>query len=111
MVRAGGVTSQGVYTNMEELKLTSNRKGSIKPIVEAALENELRIVESGIRRTQRNLMKFEQKHNIETQTFIAEYEDDNLPENLEYIDWIGEFRMLSRLKEKADALKSIHIEN
>jgi hypothetical protein len=68
-------------------------------------------VEAGIRRTQQNLLAFEQKHNIETQTFIAEYEDDKLPENMEYIDWIGEFRMLSRLMEKADVLKSIQIEN
>lgn len=93
---------------MEALTLISDRDRPIKPIVEAALENELRLVQAGIRQTKRNLAQFERKHNIETQAFVTEYENDNWPETMESIEWIGEFRLLARLMEKAEAIESVH---
>ena len=35
------------------------------------------------------------------------YENDELPESLEFAEWIGEYRLLSRLREKADAYRGI----
>lgn len=40
---------------MAELTLISSRKRPLKPLVEAALNNELRLLEAGIRRTQQRL--------------------------------------------------------
>jgi hypothetical protein len=34
-----------------------------------------------------------------------------MEENLESAEWIGEFRMLERLKEKAETLRGIRFEN
>lgn len=34
--------------------------------------------------------------------FVQRYEDDEFEESLDYADWIGEYRLLRRLKEKAD---------
>ncbi len=92
---------------MHELKLVSKSKHVLKPLVEAALENELRLVEAGIRQTEQSLEKFEKKFQLKTQDFIASYENDKLEETMDFIEWIGEFRLLERLNEKADTLRSI----
>ncbi len=94
---------------MHELKLLSESGHQLKPIVEAALQNELRLIEAGIRQTEQSLKKFEEKFQLKTQNFIADYENDKLEETMEYIEWIGEFRLLERLNEKADTLRGIRI--
>jgi phage shock protein A len=96
---------------MTELKLISNRKRQLKPLVEAALKNELRLLEAGIRRTEQNMRTFEEKFHLSTQEFIARYENDEMEESLDYADWIGEHRMLERLREKADTLRTIRFAN
>lgn len=92
---------------MVELKIVSQSKRQLKPIVVAALENELRLVEAGIRQTALRLKKFEEKSHLNTQTFITAYENDEWEETMESIEWIGEFRLMERLNEKADTLRDI----
>lgn len=77
--------------------------------VEAALHNELRLLESGIRQTKNRLKKFEEKYNMTTENFIFNYENDAIGETLEFAEWIGESRMLERLTDKSEALKNIHV--
>lgn len=92
---------------MHELKLVSKSKHQLKPIVEAALKNELRLIEAGIRQTEQRLNKFEEKYQRETRDFIDRYENDEFEETMDFIEWIGESRLLERLREKADTLKDI----
>lgn len=96
---------------MNELKLVSKADHVLKPIVEAALENELRLVEAGIRQTEQHLKKFEEKYQLNTQDFVTNYENDQFEESMDFIEWIGEFKLLKRLTEKADTLRSISFEN
>ncbi len=92
---------------MVELKIVSQSKRQLKPIVEAALENELRLVEAGIRQTALRLKKFEEQSHLNTQAFITAYENDEWEETMESIEWIGEFRLMERLNEKAETLRNI----
>ena len=96
---------------MADLRLVSTRNHQLKPLVEAALANELRLIEAGIRRTEQRLQEFEQKYRVGTQDFIARYENDEMEETLDFDEWIGEFRLLARLREKADTLKDIRFAN
>ena len=96
---------------MHELKLVSKGEHLIKPIVEAALENELRLIEAGIKQTKKHLEKFEEKYQLNTQDFVTNYENDQFEESMDFIEWIGEFRLLKRLIEKADTLRSISFAN
>ena len=82
---------------MNELKLVSKAEHVLKPIVEAALENELRLIE--------------EKYQLNTRDFITDYENDRFEESMEFIEWIGEYKLLKRLLEKADTLRSISFEN
>ncbi len=96
---------------MNDVKLISKRNRQIKPLVEAALANELRLLETGIRQTEQRLQEFEKKHQMPTQDFISRYENDEIEETLEFAEWIGEFRILKCLREKAEALRDIKFAN
>ena len=96
---------------MTELRLISDHERQLKPLVEAALKNELRLLEAGINRTQQNMRKFEEKFHLSTLEFIGRYENDEIEETMDYAEWIGEHRMLERLREKAETLRGIRFAN
>ncbi|GAJ12849.1 unnamed protein product [marine sediment metagenome] len=101
---------------MAEFTLISPRKRQLKPLVEAALHpvlviqdkcNELRLLEVGIRRTEQKLQGFETRYGLPSTEFVRRYEQDRLEETLEFAEWIGEYRLLEPLLEKADALREL----
>jgi len=75
--------------------------------VEGALQNALRLLEAGIRRSEQRLQEFEARYGLSTPDFVQRYENDELEETLEFAEWIGEFRLRQRLQEKADVLRAI----
>lgn len=92
---------------MAELTLVSPSQRPLQPLVEGALQNELRLLEAGIRRTEQRLQEFETHYGLSTADFVQRYENDVLEETLECAEWIGEYRLRARLLEKADALRAI----
>jgi hypothetical protein len=84
---------------MTALRLISASRQSIKPLVEAALENELHLMETGIRQTKQRILNFEEKYGMSTAEFISAYRDDKLAETMEFIEWMGESKLLERLLE------------
>ena len=96
---------------MSELTLVSAHQRPLKPLVEAALANELRLLEASIRRTEDRLHKFETTYELLTDEFIRRFENDELEETLELAEWIGEYRLLNRLREKAETLRGIKFAN
>ncbi len=93
---------------MSVLTLTSSRQRPLRPLVEAAIHNELRLLQSGIQRTEQRLQTFEARYGFSSQEFLRRYENDELTETLDYAEWVGESRLLERLREKADTLQEIH---
>jgi len=96
---------------MGALTLTTSRQRPLRALVEAALDNELRLLRAGIQRTERRLGTFETRHSLSSQEFLRQYENDELPETLDFAEWVGEYRLLERLREKADTLQEIQIAN
>jgi hypothetical protein len=92
---------------MTVLTLTSTKQRPLRPLVEAALENQLRLLQAGIGRTEERLRAFEADYGLSSTEFIRRYEDDELPETLTLDEWVGEYRMLARLREKAETLQEI----
>ncbi|HJY84720.1 MAG TPA: hypothetical protein VKK81_27015 [Candidatus Binatia bacterium] len=92
---------------MTKLTLVSTHDHPLQPLVEAALANELRFLEAGIQRTEQRLSEFERKHQMSTAEFVVRYENDEFPETLEFAEWIGEHRLLARLREKAEMVREI----
>jgi len=96
---------------MTELTLISSATRSIKPLVEAALLNEARLLEAGMRQTQHRLRKFEHQYGMPTDEFVLKYANNEIQETLETIEWLGEYRMAQTIQEKLDTLKEIRFAN
>jgi hypothetical protein len=69
------------------------------------------MIEAGIRRAEIRLQEYEKRYSVSTQKFISEYENSERTETMELAEWIGEYRLLGRLREKAATLRDIRIEN
>ena len=96
---------------MNQLTLTTTDQRPLRPLIEAALNNELRLLEAAIQQTEGRIRRFEAAHGMRSAEFVQRYENDELPETLELADWIGEYRLLSRLREKADVYREISFVN
>jgi len=96
---------------MTELTLISSATRSIKPLVEAALFNEARLLEAGIRQTEMRIRQFEAQYNLSTTEFLEKFANNELQHTFDFDDWIGESRMLARLHEKLETLRGIEIAN
>ena len=96
---------------MSQLTLVSTSDRPLKPLVEAALINELRSLESAIQVTERKVREFEAKYGMPTIELVRRFENDEIEESPDMEDWIGEHRLLERLREKAEALKGIEFAN
>ncbi len=94
---------------MSVVTLTSRRKRPLRPLVEAAIQNELRLLQSGIKRTEQRLQDFEAEYGFSSDEFISRYENDELAETLDFAEWIGEYRLLERLHDKAKTLQEVQI--
>lgn len=93
---------------MSVLTLTSSHHHPLRPLVEAAIDNEMRLLQAGIQRTEARLQMFEAEYELSTQEFVRRYERDDLAETLASAEWVGEYRMLERLRKKVEVLREIH---
>lgn len=96
---------------MTQLTITSQQNRPLRPLVEAALENEARVLEVAIRKTQWRLHQFESKYDLATDEFLERFRAGEIQETLEMDEWIGESRMLQHLQEKLDILRSLEIDD
>jgi len=96
---------------MIEVTLVSKDDYPLRPLIETALSNELRLLEAGIRQTEQRLREFEHKYGYSTEEFIRAYENDEIEETIELAEWIGEHRLLERLRKKANALRGVRFAN
>ncbi len=96
---------------MTTVTVTSEKERPLRPLLEAALENKLKLLQVAIEQTQERLRSFEVEYGLPSPIFVQRHENDEFPETLEYAEWVGEYRMLERLQEKAETLKGIRFED
>jgi hypothetical protein len=96
---------------MNALTLLSDTQHQIRPLIEAAIENELRLLEAGLRKTKANLKAFESRYSLTTPEFLEKYEKDEFKESVDFQNWIGESRLFDRLSEKIKALRGVRFES
>lgn len=96
---------------MSDVRVISSRNCELKPILTTALENESKIISAGIKRTEQRLKYFEEKFNLGSGEFLESYEKDEIDEDMDFAEWVGEIKMFERLKAKYEILKDIEIAN
>lgn len=96
---------------MTGVRLVSKGERELKPLVEAALANELRLIEAGVQQARNAIKTFEARYQMASQDFLLRYENDEIEETMDFAEWIGEIRLIERLQEKAETLREVRFEN
>jgi len=88
------------------MKTDSPRKAA--EILQEALEKETLRLKYGLNLAGRRLKRFEKKYNVSSETFMNEWAAEDLEgEDLEYVEWAGEYQFYARLNERLSILKGI----
>lgn len=94
---------------MNQVVLKSSDNVSIKPIVVLALQAEQNELKTGILKTKAKLSTFEKKYNMSTDAFLKA-SPAALPFNeLEAVEWSGEYETLKRLGDGLSRLMKIEL--
>ena len=95
---------------MTELIVKSAQADAVRSEVRTALDNQQNAIQDSIERTRKNLDEFAVKYGISTADLLERESQGTLvDDNLEFIEWIGEARILERLEAELKLLQEIEI--
>lgn len=95
---------------LNQVTIQSRAKKPIKPLVELALQNQLKNLSHGIRRTKQKLSDFEARFGMTTREFETKLQTGELEETLDTIDWHMEVEALRMLEEEYNALRDARVD-
>ncbi|MCP4405487.1 MAG: hypothetical protein GY801_50320 [bacterium] len=94
---------------MTQVTIKSATADQVRPLVQVALEHELRVLNIGIQKTMRNLQRLEERFGMESQQFYQEFQTGTMGDEMEYITWAGEYETLLQLQEDYAELEQIQV--
>ena len=93
---------------MAEIVLKTTKPDKAVEILIDALKTEGSRLKYNLRLAKNRLKRFEKKYNVSSEIFIKNWGAENLKgEDMEYVEWAGEYQLSLRLNERLVTLKSI----
>jgi len=71
----------------------------LKTVVKSALENEIKLITIGLKKTIEAMRDYEVKFKMDSVTFYKKYSSGEVGDNIEYIRWAGEIETLKKLEK------------
>ncbi len=71
---------------MTQVIVKSQNVDHVKPLIQAALDHEARILKIGLQKTTRKLHQFEQRFEMESQQFYQKFQAGNFEDEMEYMN-------------------------
>jgi len=94
---------------MAEIVIRTGKPESVMPVLDSAIRNQLKLLKTSINRTKKRISSFEQKYNMSTEQFMQKIRAGMDDDNLDYVEWIGETKILKRLEEEYKELEGLRI--
>ena len=94
---------------LQQITVQSESSIDLRPLLETAIQGELRSIQHGINLTRAKLEGFEKQYGMTTDEFLQRFNSEDLDETLDFIDWYGETKMLALLQEKKKALEGAQV--
>jgi hypothetical protein len=95
---------------LQEVVIKANSNEEIKPLVEAAIRNQLKALQHGITRTKERILEFEKRMGMSSDEFEKKLQEDDIEETLETIDWNMELTALRLLERQFQSLNEAKID-
>jgi len=92
---------------MAEIVIRTGKPESIMPVLDSAIRNQLKLLKTSINRTKSRISSFEQKYNMSTEQFMQKIREGMDNDNLDFVEWIGETKILKRLEDSAPTLEEV----
>ncbi len=96
---------------MKLLKLKTKDPGQAATLLQEAISNELKLIETGIEQLQIELRTFEHKYHQSSKEFFRKYQEGKTTDQADFIDWAGLYQLLLDLQQESHQLKEIKICN
>ena len=90
--------------------VTSDTSIDLKPLLESAIRDEVRMLDLSLSRTAERLQAFEAQYGMTSEAFMQRFEARELNESLDYIEWAGEIKTYHLLQTQQQALQNAHIQ-
>jgi nuclear transport factor 2 (NTF2) superfamily protein len=85
---------------MTRLQIDSDKRDHVVVIIQAAISSEIKRLELGLAKTNRQIVRFEKEYNISSDHFLRNYTAENMKNgDLGYIQWAGELQIRERIFE------------
>ena len=94
---------------MDKIVLRYNGNKPIKGLVTEALKVEEKELLTAILKTKEHLSKFEEKYHLSTSEFISTPPTSPDIDDMEAIEWSGEYETLKRIEDNLKRLREIEI--
>lgn len=93
---------------MIKLQIQSDAKDSVLDIIRAAISAEIKRLEIGLDKTDKQIKEFETEYNVSSDIFQKEFAAEDMKEgDLEYVAWAGELKIREKITTDLKKLKEI----
>jgi hypothetical protein len=96
-------------TMTQQVTITTETPIPLKPLIEAALRSELRLLELSLERTAQRLKTFEQQQGLTSEEFERRFNAGEVQESLDFIEWAGEIKTYRLLTAQRQALQGAQL--
>jgi hypothetical protein len=93
---------------MTEIILKSADVPKAVAIIRSAIDKEISRLEKGTERSLERLKQFEDRYQVSSSEFAERFVAEDLDgQDLEYVEWMGEYRLFQQLDEDLTLLKNL----
>ena len=93
---------------MIKLQIQSDTKDGVIDIVRAAISSEIKRLEIGLYKTNKQIEKYETEYNVSSEVFQKEFSAEDMRKgDQEYIEWTGELKIREKIMADLKKLKEI----
>jgi hypothetical protein len=90
---------------LQQIIITTNSQIALRPLLEAAIENQKKVLKAGLARTQLRLTQFERQYGMTSAEFERRLTAREIEETFGFTDWRMELGMLKLLQQKYTMLQ------
>lgn len=95
---------------LQEITIRTGNAEALKPLVRAAMEREVKLLEYSVQRTRDALHVFEQRFSMKTEEFERKFASREIEESLDYIDWWMETEALHYLESQLQSMREAQLD-
>ncbi|MBI4683659.1 MAG: hypothetical protein HY755_00485 [Nitrospirae bacterium] len=93
---------------MTTVQIKSDSDNDTMDIIKTAINAEVKRLELGLQKTERQIAKFEEEYKISSEIFLLKFTAEDMKKgDSEYIVWAGELKIKERILKDINRLKEI----